>query len=226
VFVRYCYGPVLGLMVFVFSTGAWAADHVAPGGEHAGTGEHAKEHGGHPDSYDLSHADASKSLIDPKELKADLAIYTFIVFVLLLAILAKFAWGPIVAGLDKREQSIADKIDEARRLSEEAKGQLDQYNAQLAGAADEVRQVLDEGRRDADVLKQQVLDDAQKAAQAEKDRALREIAAAKNQALTELAQTSVDAAVDLAGRILRRQLTEDDHAELIRQALKQFPSKN
>jgi len=224
----------LGLTVLALSTVAAAAaaadEKAGHGGDAhaAGSSEPAPHdaHGGHHNESDLSHDNGGAKLKDPDEFKSDLAIYTFAVFVLLLLILGKFAWGPIVAGLDKREKSIADKIEEAKNAAEEAKLQLQRHEAQLAGASEEVRQLLDKGRRDADAVRQQILDEAEKAAQAEKNRALREIALAKNEALTQLAEKSVDTAVDLAGRIVRRQLTAADHAELIQQALERFPSEN
>ena len=64
----------------------------------------------------------------PEEFQTDLAIWTFVVFVVLLAILWKFAWGPIVAGLEKREQGIAEHIAAAERAHEEAKLLLAEYD--------------------------------------------------------------------------------------------------
>lgn len=193
-------------------------------GDHGGDGDHGDDHGHNP--HDLGHAAASAQLEDPSEYKYDLSIYTFVVFVLLLLILLKFAWGPIVAGLDKREESISGQIDEARRMNEEARAHLKEHEALLAGAAAEVRDLLEQGKRDADQQKQQIIADAQAAAKAEKDRSLAEIRAAKNQALTDLAERSVDTAVSLAGKIVRQKLTPDDHAKLIQEALAEFPSQN
>ncbi len=80
--------------------------------------------------------------------------------------------------------------------------------------------------RDADIQKQQILESAQAAAAAEKDRAVREIHAAKNSALQELATKSIDTAVELAGQIVRRQLNPEDHSQLIGDALQQFSHDN
>ena len=90
--------------------------------------------------------------------------------------------------LDKRERTVADQLEEAKRNQEEARRLLAEHETRLAGAATEVKQLLDQARRDADVQKQQILESAQAAATAEKDRAVREIHAAKNVALQELAQ--------------------------------------
>src|SRR5258708_15408050 len=73
----------------------------------------------------------------PAEFKSDLAIFTFFVFLLLLAILWKFAWGPISAGLEKREHGIAEHIAAAQRSHEEAKRLLAEYERKLASAQDD-----------------------------------------------------------------------------------------
>lgn len=160
---------------------------------------------------------------NPLAIGPDLAIFTAIVFLVLLAVLWKFAWGPIAEALDQREQGIAGQIDEAKRSNEEAKRLLAEHQSRLDGATEEVKGLLDQARRDAESQKQQIVTEAQQAAQAEKDRAVREIGLAKNQALQDLAEKSVDTAVNLAGQIVRRQLTPDDHADLIKNALPQLP---
>lgn len=163
---------------------------------------------------------------NPLTVNPDLAVVTAIVFVVLLLFLWKFAWGPIMEGLKKREESISEEIDSAERNNEKAQKLLADYEARLSTAADEVRSLIEQGRRDAESQKQQILTEAQQAAKAERDRAIREITVAKNEAMGELAQQSVDAAVDLAGRIVGRQLTTADHSRLIEEALDKFPSRN
>ena len=130
---------------------------------------------------------------------------------------------PIAEALDQREHGIAGQIDEANRSNEEAKRLLAEHQSRLDGARDEVKGLLEQARRDAESQKQQIVIEAQQAAQAEKERAVREIGLAKNQALQDLAERSVDTAVNLAGQIVRRQLTPDDHADLIKSALPQLP---
>ena len=169
------------------------------------------------------HAEAN---INPLSFDPDLAIFTAIVFVMLLLVLRKFAWGPITEALDKREQGIADHAEQAKQSADEAKQTLVKYQAQLDAAADEVREMIAEARRDADSTKERVIAEAQDAAQKERDRALADIQSAKNQALSELAQKSVDTAVALAGQVMRREIKPDDHAALIQEAMQKFPSNN
>lgn len=197
-----------------------ASEHADEGGD-AGHGA-----AGHHDSTDLGHQNAGPKLEDPSLLKSDLALWTLVVFGCLLAVLAKFAWGPIVAGLDRREAAIAAQIDDAKKSAEQAAIQLQQYQAQLAAAGDEARQILAEGRRDAEVAAERVRSEAQQAAERERQRAVADIANAKNAALQEMTERSVDLATLMAGRMLQRQLNPEDHSQLIREALEQLPSQN
>jgi len=164
--------------------------------------------------------------VNPLPLDVDLAIVTLVVFLLVLAVLWRFAWGPILEGLAKREQGIADEIDSAKKNHEDARALLAEYQRQLDSARDEVRQMIESGKKTAERQQQQIVAGARQAAAAERDRALREIGAAKNEAIRELAKGSIDTAVDLAGKIVGRQLSPDDHSRLVHEALEKFPSKN
>ena len=111
--------PLLGAAVLVAlaagSTQLQAADeHAASDAKHAKAGGHEGgghgEHGGH-----FGAADHGPALEDPTEVRSDLALFTAVVFLLMLGVLGKFAWGPICAGLSQREHSIADHIASAHR---------------------------------------------------------------------------------------------------------------
>jgi F-type H+-transporting ATPase subunit b len=163
---------------------------------------------------------------DPSQFRSDLAIWTFVVFLCLLLILGKFAWGPIMEGLEKREQSIAAMIDEAMRGQEKAAEQLKQYEAKLAAAGEEARELVTQARKDAEAAKERILAEAQQAASRERQRAIDDIRVAKNVALDEITARGANLAVDLAGRIVRQQLNPEDHQQLIREAMDQLPSRN
>ena len=226
--------------------GSAAVAEAEPGAEeHGHDGAHAKEsgdgHGGHEDGSHAEHHNEFEDALhgnataqtgalngqeNPAEWKSSLAIWTLVVFGCLTAILWKFAWGPIRDALDDRERSVQQNIDAAREQNEKAAALLADHESRLAGTADEVRRILDEARRDAETQKQGILAEAEAAADAQKTRALQEIDAAKNGALQELAEKSVDTAVGLAGRIVKRQLSADDHSSLISEAIQHFPGKN
>ena len=167
---------------------------------------------------------------DPLLFDIDLAICTLIVFLLTLLILRKFAWGPISTGLERREQAIADNIATAENAAEEARKLTAHYEQKLAGAADEVRAIIEEARRDAEHTGKQIVEKAQQKASEEGRRMLREVELAKEGALKEIADRGADLAVMLAGKIVQRELSAEDHVKLIQNAQRNFsgvsPSDN
>ena len=171
-------------------------------------------------------AAAEEANANPLAFDPDLAICTAIVFVALLAILWKFAWGPISAGLDKREQSIAGNIEEAKASLEKANATLKEYESQLASAAAETKEMLEAAKRDAAAVREKAVNEAQEAAQRERERAVADINVAKNQALQEVAGTVTDLSIALASQIVRREVNASDHANLVTEALQQLPSSN
>jgi len=194
---------------------------------------------GHGDDHAHGHhLEIGHSALDGDELRAfespayfqgDLAIWSFAVFVLLLMLLTKFAWKPIMEGLDKREQSIADTIAATQRANDEARQMLASYEKRLAEAADEVRGMLEEARRDADATKQTIITEARKAAEEEQKRAKHEIALATDEALSSIAERAGELAVSVAGKFLKEKLSGDDQQRLIRDsaaAIHSTPSVN
>lgn len=197
---------------------AWAGAAPLRADEAAADGHVAAEHG------DGEHGDGHHEVnTNPLEFKKDLAIWNAVVFLVLLAVLSKFAWGPIVKGLDQREEKIAHHIAETERHHQEAKKLLGEYEKKLAAAQDQVRAMLDEARRDAEHTQQEILAKANADAQAAKDRALREVEMAKDAAIKELADRSTNLAVELAGKIVQAQLKASDHSRLIQEAVARFP---
>jgi F-type H+-transporting ATPase subunit b len=192
------------------------------GAGHADTG-HA---GGHHDDTDLSHGNASAALPSPADLRFDMSIYSMIVFLILLAVLYKFAWGPISNGLTQREETIARQIEEARLASERAGQQLKEYEARLAAATDEARGIVAQSRKDAEAAKERIVAAAQQAAQKEREKAVADIHSAKNQALREIAEKSVSTAISLASNIIRREVRPEDHNQLIEDSLAKFSRLN
>ncbi|NLX56802.1 MAG: F0F1 ATP synthase subunit B [Planctomycetaceae bacterium] len=160
-------------------------------------------------------------IIDP-----DLAWFTLVVFVVLLLVLTKFAWKPLLAGLDRRERTIAQMIDEAKRNHDAAAEQLQAYEQKLASATVEAQNVLAQARRDATAAGEQLINAAREQAHRERQRALDDITVAKNAAVQELADQSAKLAFMLARKLIHKELKPEDHTALIRESLDQFPSEN
>lgn len=184
-------------------------------------------HGGHGhNEHDLSHGNAGEMLEKPNELRTELAVYSFVVFFCLMLLLMTFAWKPINEALAKREETIASSIEEAKQAATKGEEMLKQYEAKLAAAAEETREIVAQAKRDAEATKERIVTEAKEAAARERERAVEDIQRAKDVAIQELAAKSVDTAVALAGRMLRKEVDSKAHNDLIEDALAQFPSQN
>lgn len=149
----------------------------------------------------------------------DLGLWTIVVFVLLFFILKKAAWGPMLEGLHKREQSIRGAIEDAQRAKDEAQRLRDQFQQELDKSHETVRGILDEARRDAQHTTDEMVAKARTEIQAERDRLRREIETAQEQALQEIWNQTAHLAAMVSTKAIRRQLTADDHRRLVDDAL-------
>ena len=199
---------------FVFAQGSLLA--AGDAGDHGSHGEHH--------AHDPGHGNAGAALEDASEFRTDLAIYTFAVFLCLFFLLSTMAWPKISAALEEREKRIENNIADAEAMHEEAKQMLAQHEAKLATAADEVRELMEEARRDAETTKAQIIADAKEAADQERDRAIRDVELATDVAMRGLAEKSANLAVDLAGKVISQNITSDQQAQLVREALSNLPS--
>jgi F-type H+-transporting ATPase subunit b len=117
---------------------------------------------------------------------------TIIIFVLLVAILGKYAWGPILSGLRAREEKIRKDIADAEATRARAEATLREYNAQLATAEQKVRDMIAKATTDAE------------------------------QALAEIYAQTAELSTRIAEKILKRNINADDQRELVNQSLQEL----
>ena len=170
-------------------------------------------------------ADVAKA-VNPLDFVWQTGTWTAVVFLLLLAVLWKYAWRPIAEGLDKREKRIADDIAAAEQANEEARQLLAQHRARLDGAEAEVREMIAQCPTRRRTGRTRV--DRQGPGG---DRGGKTARTAGNRCghvrrLKELADRSAALAVDLAGKIIQSRLDPAAHSRLIEQAVAQFVPSN
>lgn len=147
------------------------------------------------------------------------SFWTLLIFVLVLVVLGKYAWGPILNTLQARESFIREALEKAKHDREAAEARLREYEERLAAARGEATAIVEEGRRDAEVVKRKVEEDAKHEADKMIERARREIQIATDTATKDLYRLSARLATDLAGRVIGRELTAQDHERLIAEAI-------
>ena len=154
-------------------------------------------------------AEESEATLDPLAWRSDLAIWTAVVFFLLVVVLTKFAFGPIVKALDKRERDELDRLAATEKANADAKALLELYRQKIDGSEEEVRGILNAAKSDAESRAAQLIAEAKDAAQSERDRAVEEIRAASDAALNEIAAKSAELAANLAGKIIQEEIEMD-----------------
>jgi F-type H+-transporting ATPase subunit b len=150
------------------------------------------------------------------------AIWTAVIFVVLLVVLRKFAWGPLLDALQQREKFIRESLEKAKADREAAEAHLAEYAAKLREARTEASGIVEEGRRDAEALKQKIESDAHSEADLVVERARREIELAKRAAVQEIYSVAGRLATRAASKIVGRELKAEDHQRLIEESIREL----
>jgi F-type H+-transporting ATPase subunit b len=153
-----------------------------------------------------------------------LSLWTIVVFLLVLFVLKRFAWTPILGALDAREKGIRDAIDEAQKLQADAESLIAGHRQQLNEARREAQEIVAEGRSAAERVGREIQDKARQEAERLLDRARQEIAREQEAALAKIREESVDLALSVAARVLRERLDADADRALVRQYLSEVSS--
>ncbi|HYV93402.1 MAG TPA: F0F1 ATP synthase subunit B [Chitinophagales bacterium] len=142
-----------------------------------------------------------------------LIFWTALIFLIVLFILKKYAWGPILKALDVREHTIDDALKTAERTKQEMANLKSEHEALLAQAKQERMNII----REANQIKEQIVTDARDKAKEEASRImnenLREIDNRKMEAITDLKNQVGDMVLQISEKILRRELSDKPKQE-------------
>ncbi len=152
-----------------------------------------------------------------------LMIWTILIFVILVIILKKYAWGPLLKSLHDREQGIKDSVEKAEYLKQEAEKILEQNKKLLASADEESRKILNESKQLADKVRNDLLTRANEDAQKVIQQAKAEIEREKVAALNELKDEVASLAVQAAGKIIDENLDQNKQKKIIDDFINQIP---
>lgn len=149
-------------------------------------------------------------------------LWTLLSFGILLLILWKAAWRPIVSSLDERAGRIRRDMETAEASRKEAETLFLKHKETIENARDEAMKIISEGRADAERVKNDILEKANAEAQSIVQRAHREIEGAKDKAIGELKAEIVGISTDIASKIIEKNLKPEDQRSLVEQALQKL----
>jgi len=150
-----------------------------------------------------------------------LFIWTILTFLVLVALLAKFAWRPLLQALESRQESIRKSLDDAQK----AKQELERLHAESAEIIRQSRveadAIVTRSRGDAERLREEMKQKARAEADAIVKNAERQIQLETGRAVQQIRREAVDLSVMIASKLIQRTLTREDNDRLIEEALKQ-----
>ena len=159
------------------------------------------------------------------EINPGLVVWTVITFILLLFVLKKTAWKPLIEALEKREEHIRTSLDRAEQAKIEAEKMLEEHRRQIAGAESEAQKIIKESRELAQKLKGEMEETAKRQSQAIIEQAKQEIERKKEAAFVELRGEVANIAILVAEKILKESIDAPRQRKLIDDTMKSL-SKN
>lgn len=145
-----------------------------------------------------------------------------IAFVLLFLILKSKAWGPILKGLQERENKIRYDLQEAEDKATQANATLDEYQTKLKEAHAEAQKLVDQARKDAEAVRARLVSETEEEIARLKDRAQSEITQAKQAAVQALYAQTAQLATAVAGKLLKREISDNDAQSLVDESLQEL----
>lgn len=156
-----------------------------------------------------SHGGEHHGEVNVVDISGQMMILTWITFGITAAVLYKVAWKPILAALDKREESLRKAVDNAEKIRQEMASIEDVRAKVVAEADNRARDILDKARQAAVETANTIEAKAREESQILLENARREIRAEQNKAMSALRRESAELAIDISRKILGENLDEE-----------------
>ncbi|MEE2765207.1 MAG: F0F1 ATP synthase subunit B [Candidatus Neomarinimicrobiota bacterium] len=154
------------------------------------------------------------------QLDPGLFIWTILTFLVLLFLLAKFAWKPLLAALEERENKIKNSLEDA----EKATAELERINVKseeiIAKARSEAQSIRVEAKAATERIKADLMAKAEEDSKKIRDEAEKHIHVEKDKAINEIRQEVVDLSLAVAEKVIKKNLSKEDNQGLIEDSLK------
>ena len=149
-----------------------------------------------------------------------LFIWTIITFLVLLAVLAKFVWKPLIEALNRREEKIRKSLEDAEKAQERMEKIQKEAEEVMTKARHEAQAILEDGKVIAQKVKDEIVADAKEKAESQVQNAKIQIDAEKEKAIGEIKGDVIDISLQVAEKLIKRNISKEDNYELIQDSLK------
>jgi F-type H+-transporting ATPase subunit b len=159
------------------------------------------------------------------QLDPGLYIWTIVVFLVLLGLLAKFAWRPLLEALEQRQESIRRSLDDAAKAKQELERLQVESQRILAEARGEAERIVARTREDANRLRDEMRQKAQQEAGNIVKNAEKQIELETARAVQQIRHEAVDLSVAIASKLLQRNVSKEDNERLIEDTFRQLEAR-
>jgi len=159
------------------------------------------------------------------QLDPGLFLWTIFTFLILLGLLVKFAWQPLLNALEARQNTIRGALDDAEAAKQQLRQVQQDSEALVNKARVEADRIIADTREASAKLREDLRQHAAIEAKTIIENAERDIQLERDRALTQVRQEAVDVSLLIASKLIRRNLTKEDNEALIEEALKQVESQ-
>lgn len=146
-------------------------------------------------------------------------IATAVIFLILMLLLKKFAWGPLMGVMEQREQLVVGEIDAAEKARKEAQAALEEQKALLKEARTEAQAIVEGAKKQADTTREEIITTARAEAERLKESAVRDIEAEREKAIAAVREEVVSLSVLAASKVLGKEISEADNSALIKETI-------
>ncbi len=150
------------------------------------------------------------------------SLLAFAVFAALLIILSKFVWKPVLKALDERDDAIRDDLDAAKASKEESEKLLAEQKVEMTKMKDEAKKIREEAISLAEKQKEEILQTAKETAEKMAVQAREDLAREKEAAFDSIKELAVSVGVDLASKLISKEVSASEHNTLIEQSMNEM----
>ena len=144
-----------------------------------------------------------------------LMFWTFVIFIVLMFVLSKYAFGPLTKAVQDRERALQDALDAAKADRAAAAALLSEHQAQIEAARNDAQKLIAEGRSVADKMRTDMIEQTRTEQQEMLNRARRDIEGEKDKAISQLRREAVDLALAGASKVIEQNLESQKNRQLV-----------
>jgi F-type H+-transporting ATPase subunit b len=148
-------------------------------------------------------------------------IFQLLMFIILLALLKKFAWGPLMGIMKQREEHIANEINAAEEGRLESKKLLEEQRNLLKEARGEAQTLIENAKKQGDVQREEIIAQARTESERIKEAAKLEIEQQKEKAVAAIREQVASLSVLIASKVIEKNLSAADQDQLINEYIQE-----